>query len=139
MKTKSSGFTLIELLVVVAIIGILAAVGVVSYSGYVETTKKKSAQNTMLQISLGQVEYYSDRGVYYGTSATTCTPTAKTSDDIETNLLGGADVITGDYFMCAAQSGSNFYTVAEEAKGSDKCKISQTKSNKPTLNSFCSD
>ena len=47
---KQKGFTLIELLVVVAIIGILATVGVVAYSGY--TT---GAKNAVIKSNLNQV------------------------------------------------------------------------------------
>ena len=111
MTTKSSGFTLIELLVVVAILGIIAAVGITSYNGYVAGAKRKSAENVMQQISLGQTEYYSDMGNYYrNSSGTSCSPTSTTSTQIETNLLGGADTITDEmgYQLCIANHSSNY-------------------------------
>ena len=42
-KLRIKGFTLIELLIVVAIIGILAGVGVPMYNGYMATAKVQSA------------------------------------------------------------------------------------------------
>ena len=48
---NNKGFTLIELLVVVAIIGTLAAVGVVAYNGYTAAAKKKCIKSNSCKCS----------------------------------------------------------------------------------------
>ncbi len=112
---------------VVAILGIIAAIGIMSYNGYVSSAKKSSAENVMQQISLGQTEYYSDNGIYYRNSTgTSCNPTSTTSSAIETNLLGGTDSITSEmgYELCVANDATNYKVVAKENGGN--CEITMT-------------
>jgi prepilin-type N-terminal cleavage/methylation domain-containing protein len=72
-KQKDRGFTIVELLVVIVVIGILAAITIVSYSGITaraNTQANKSNANSVIQAA--QV-VYANTGAYPVTSATPAT------------------------------------------------------------------
>jgi type IV pilus assembly protein PilE len=66
---RHSGFTLIELMVTIAIIAILAAVALPSYTAYVTRSKIAEATSNLLQMRVKMEQYFQDNRTYVGACA----------------------------------------------------------------------
>lgn len=79
---KQQGFSLIELMIVVAIIGILSAIAIPAYGGYVERTHRSIAKATLHELANFMERYYTANGRYVDASSNAPTlPYAQSPSD----------------------------------------------------------
>jgi type IV pilus assembly protein PilA len=94
---KSSGFTLIELLIVIAIIGILAAVAIPYYQGYMVRARLVEVEHTMSVVQSAVTAYRQEKEDSW--------PNCSTKDEIANSLgvsvgsitrIGDISIIDGE-------------------------------------------
>lgn len=111
MSLKLSGFTLIELMITVAILAIVAAVAIPSYTSYVDRGKRAEARTALLDIAARQERYYSNNRQY-------------TNQLSELNISSSTSE-NGYYTLSVTASGSNKQdfdaTAAPSGWTDDKC------------------
>ena len=129
MRHYSRGFTLIELLVVVAIIGILSAIGVVSYGKYKSSAEKKQAEISLNSIYLAEQEYKSNNGEY-------CISSCRNTDDIVKNLFDGIDDLSEQAYSFKTTNANTLSIIATNKKNSS-CTITITEKNKKADRKSC--
>lgn len=103
----SLGFTLIELLIVVAIVGILAAVGIPMYGGYINETKESVAKNGLRSIYLMQQDWFSENGSY-------CINQCSNTKNINKNLFNGDSILeSNDYKYYVRTNADGYHAFAD--------------------------
>jgi prepilin-type N-terminal cleavage/methylation domain-containing protein len=95
LNKHKGGFTIVELIIVIVVIGILATISLISYSGTQNRAKKGKFDSNAQQVKLKLGEYFTDKNRYPGPKADLVTYlNAVGSGTLATEFSSGAYVYT---------------------------------------------
>jgi len=108
LKSKQQGFTIVELLIVIIVIGILAALVLVTFTG-VQQKARNTERTTDVKAIASHLEVYNAQNGYYPTS------TELTANDGSVLTWIAANLKGLDKEALRDPKGSNYYLVAGDA------------------------
>jgi type IV pilus assembly protein PilE len=104
------GFTLVELMVTVAVVAILAALAVPSYSSYVVRSKRAEAKTVILQAAQFMERNYTQAGCY--NSQISCAPTPGAATVLPPTLSQSPTTGLANYTIALAATPQSFTLTA---------------------------
>lgn len=94
INNRDSGFTIVELLIVIVVIGILAAITIVSYTGITQqATTAQYKQDTSSIVSVAEI-IYNQEGAYPLVASGATLPATDFADDVGAKLPANVTVGT---------------------------------------------
>src|SRR6267154_1824364 len=123
IKRKQSGFTIVEILIVIIVIGILAALVLVTFTG-VQQKARNTERQTDVKAVASHLEVYNAQNGFYPTSGQLTANDGSVATWVAANLKGLdkealRDPKCANYYLVAGNATSNQYGYVPSPSGCD--------------------